>query len=195
MNLRDPKTQITLIIALIFIALYYVWFVKIFSPYQDRISQKEIQKGVLLKKLHDVQETAASLSDLQKEYNELQIQYKKVELLLPERKEDETFLSQLHAAAQLTNSVVTDVTPMGTTPSEFYETNNYSLEVEASYHGLGKFMAKVANFPFIVNVNDISMKSPAQKLAMIQAESVREGKAVTANFKVSTYNVKQGQGL
>ncbi|UCC81209.1 MAG: type 4a pilus biogenesis protein PilO [Candidatus Zixiibacteriota bacterium] len=195
MNLRDPKTQITLVIALIFLVLYYVWFAKIYGPYQDKISQKEIQKGVLLKKLHDVQATAASLSDLQKEYNEKQIQYKKVEILLPEIREDEAFLNQLHAAAQLTNSVVTNVTPLGTVPSEFYETNNYSVEVEATYHGLGKFMAKVANFPFIVNLNDITLKSPAQKLAMIQAESVKDEKPVTATFKVSTYNVRQGQGL
>lgn len=195
MNLRDPKTQITLVIALIFLVIYYVWFAKVFRPYQDKISQKEVQKGVLLKKLHDVQATAASLSDLEKEYNEKQIQYKKVELLLPEMKEDEAFLNQLHAAAQLTNSVVTSVTPLGTVPSEFYETNNYSVEVEASYHGLGKFMAKVANFPFIVNLNDITLKSPAQRLAMIQAESIKDEKPVVATFRVSTYNVRQGQGL
>jgi Tfp pilus assembly protein PilO len=194
MNLRDPKTQITLVVAVIFIALYYVWFVKVFTPYQDRISQREVQKGVLLKKLHDVQEKAASLADLQKEYSELQIQYKKVELLLPEIKEDESFLSQLHVAAQLTNSVVTDVTPMGTTPSEFYETNNYSIEVKSSYHGLGKFMAKVANFPFIVNVDNVTLKSPAQKLSMIQNETAEDEELVTATFTVSTYNVKQGQG-
>jgi len=194
MNLRDPKTQVTLIIVLLFLGLYYLWFAKIYSPNQVRIAQKEIQKGVLLKKLHDVQETAASLSDLQKDYNDLQIRYKKVEILLPERKEDEAFLSQLHAAAQLTNSIVTDVTPLGTVPSEFYETNSYMVEVKASFHGLGRFMAKVANFPFIVNLDDISLKSPAPKLAMIQAEMVRDEKPVTATFKVSTYNVKQGQG-
>ncbi len=195
MNLRDPKTQITLVVALLFLVLYYVWFAKIYGPYQEKISQKEVQKGVLLKKLHDVQATAASLTDLQKEYNELQIQYKKVEILLPEIKEDEAFLNQLHAAAQLTNSIITSVTPLGTVPSEFYETNNYSVEVEATYHGLGKFMAKVANFPFIVNLNDITMKSPAQRLAMVQAESVKDEKPLMATFKVSTYNVRQGQGL
>jgi Tfp pilus assembly protein PilO len=194
MNLRDPKTQITLIIAVLFLGLYYLWFAKVYSPYQIRISQKEIQKGTLLQKLHDVEQRAATLTELQKEYNELQIKYKKVEILLPEKKEDEAFLSQLHAAAQLTNSIVTDVTPLGTIPSEFYETNSYTIEVEATYHGLGRFMAKVANFPFIVNLNDITLKSPAQRLAMIQSETVKDEKPVTATFKVSTYNVKQGQG-
>jgi Tfp pilus assembly protein PilO len=194
MNLRDPKTQVALIIILVFIGLCYFWFTKVYSPYNAQIAAKEVQKTNLLTQLHQVEQKAATLTELEKEYNNLQIQYKKVELLLPEKKEDEAFLNQLHAAAQLTNSIVINITPTGTVPSEFYETNTYSLEVDASYHGLGKFLAKVANFPFIVNLNDVSLKSPAQKLSMIQSENVKEEKAITAKFRVSTYNVRQGQG-
>jgi Tfp pilus assembly protein PilO len=66
--------------------------------------------------------------------------------------------------------------------------------VEATYHGLGKFLARIANFPFIVNLNDITLKSPAQNLGMMQPETLKDEKPVIATFKVSTYNVKQGQG-
>ena len=193
MNLRDPKTQITLVIVLLFVGLYYLWFVKLYSPLTEQIAAKELQKSSLLTQLHAVEQKAATLNDLEKEYNNLQVQYKKVEIQLPESKEDEAFLSQLHAAAQLTGSIVVNVTPTGTIPSDFYETNTYSVEVDASYHGLGKFLAKVANFPFIVNISDLTMKSPAQKLSMIQAETLKDEKPVTATFKVSTYNVRQGQ--
>lgn len=194
MNLRDPKTQIVAVIALLFLGLYYLWFSKVYTPFQAEIAAKEIQKGNLLTQLHKVEEKAATLTELQKEYGDLLVKYKKVELLLPESKEDEALLNQIHAAAQLTNSIVTSITPLGTIPSEFYETNSYSIEVEATYHGLGKFLAKIANFPFIVNLNDITLKSPAQKLAMVNAEALEKEKPVIASFKVSTYNVKQGQG-
>ena len=194
MNLRDPKTQIAVFIVILFVVLYYLWFAKIYSPYQADIKAKEVQKGELLKKLHDVEDEAKTLVDLEKDYNRLLMDYKLVEILLPNQKEDESFLSQLHAAAQLTNSVVTDVTPLGAVPSEFYETNNYTVKVEATYHGLGKFLAKVANFPFIVNLDELSLKSPAQKLAMIQAETIKDSKPVIATFRVSTYNIIQGQG-
>jgi Tfp pilus assembly protein PilO len=194
MNLRDPKTQIVAVIVVLFLGLYYLWFAKVYTPFQAQIAAKEIQRGNLLTQLHKVEEKAATLTELQKEYSDLQVKYKKVELLLPERKEDEAFLSQLHAAAQLTNSIVTDVTPMGTVPSEFYETNNYSIEVEATYHGLGRFLAKVANFPFIVNLDNITLNSPAQRLSSMSNEALKDEKPVIATFKVSTYNVKQGQG-
>jgi len=194
MNLRDPKTQIVAIVVVLFLGLYYFWFAKIYSPFQAEIAAKEVQKGNLLTQLHKVEEKAATLTELQKEYGDLQVKYKKVEILLPERKEDEAFLSQLHAAAQLTNSTVIEVVPLGTVPSEFYETNNYTLEVEATYHGLGKFLANVANFPFIVNLDNINLKSPEQRLTSAQPEADEEANSVIATFKVSTYNVRQGQG-
>jgi len=194
MNLRDPKTQIVAIVVVLFLGTYYFWFAKIYSPFQAEIAAKEVQKGNLLTQLHKVEEKAATLTELQKEYSDLQVKYKKVEILLPERKEDEAFLSQLHAAAQLTNSTVIEIVPLGTVPSEFYETNNYTLEVEATYHGLGKFLANVANFPFIVNLDNINLKSPVQRLASAQPEDDEEANSVIATFKVSTYNVRQGQG-
>lgn len=194
MNLRDPKTQIVAIVVVLFLGTYYFWFAKIYSPFQAEIAAKEVQKGNLLTQLHKVEEKAATLTELQKEYSDLQVKYKKVEILLPERKEDEAFLSQLHAAAQLTNSTVIEIVPLGTIPSEFYETNNYTLEVEATYHGLGKFLANVANFPFIVNLDNINLKSPEQRLASAQSESDEDANSVIATFKVSTYNVRQGQG-
>jgi Tfp pilus assembly protein PilO len=158
MNLRDPKTQIVAVIVLLFLGLYYLWFAKVYTPFQAQIVAKEVQKGNLLTQLHKVEEKAATLTELQKEYGDLLVKYKKVEVLLPERKEDEALLNQIHAAAQLTQSIIIEITPLGTTPSEFYETNNYSIEVEATYHGLGKFLARIANFPFIVNLNDIERR-------------------------------------
>lgn len=194
MNLRDPKTQISVVVVVLFLGLFYLWFAKLYSPFQTQIMAKEVRKGELLSQLHKVEEKAKTLSELEKDYNRLLMEYKKVELLLPEKKEDEAFLSQIHAAAQLTNSIVRDITPLGTIFDENYEINNYNIEVESSYHGLGRFLAKVANFPFIVNLEDIALKSPVQALSMLSSENVKRGKPVIATFKISTYNVKQGQG-
>ncbi len=195
MNLRDPKTQISVVIVILFLGFYYIWFAKMFTPFQATILAKEMEKGELLSKLHNVEQKAATLNELQKEYNGLQAQYKMVEVLLPESKEDEAFLSQLHAAAQLTNTIIRDVTPLGTISAEFYETNSYTVEVESSFHGLGKFMAKVANFPFIVTLDNIRLKSPIQNLTMLTLEKIQDSEAVISTFKISTYNVKQGPGL
>ncbi len=189
MNYKDPKIQIISFVVIIFLAVSYLWYSKIYTDYASKIAAKKVQYEKELSDLHSVKQKAATLDDLQKEFDDLTMKYKKVELLLPEIKEDESFLSQIHAAAQVTGSTVTDLTPMGAQPSDFYVANTYSFQVEASYHGLGRFFAKVANFPFIVNVSDLEMKSLMGNTSM--AEEKDSNKNVVATFKVSTYNVKQ----
>jgi Tfp pilus assembly protein PilO len=191
MNFKDPKIQIVLFIVFIFLTSSYLWYSKIYTDYSSKIAAKETQRQKELLDLHNVKQKAATLDDLQREYDELQIKYKKVELLLPEKKEDESFLSQLHAAAQLTGSTVTDLTPMGTQAGQFYETNTYSIEVQSSYHGLGKFFSKVANFPFIVNVSDLEMKASPDVIPGLGSSKKDPDKIISATFKMSTYNVKQ----
>jgi Tfp pilus assembly protein PilO len=190
MNYKDPKIQIIGFIVVLFVTGSYLWFNKVYSTYTDKIATKTTQYEKELQDLHNVKQKAATLDDLQREFDELQMKYKQVQLLLPEQKEDESFLTQIHAAAQLTGSTVTDLTPMGTQTSSFYETNTYSIEVQASYHGLGKFLAKVANFPFIVNVSDLEMKSAVGMIAGTGPKKDPD-KIVVATFKMSTYNVKQ----
>jgi Tfp pilus assembly protein PilO len=186
MNYKDPKIQIIAFIVMLFLAASYLWYSKVYGVYAEKITAKKVQYEKELADLHSVKQKAATLDDLQREFDDLTIKYKKVQLLLPETKEDESFLSQIHGAAQVTGSTVLDLTPMGPQSSDFYMTNNYSLQVQASYHGLGKFFAKVANFPFIVNVSDLDMKSRA-----VSSDDKDKDENVIATFRMSTYNVKQ----
>jgi len=66
------------------------------------------------------------------------------------------------------------------------------VEVKSTYHGLGRFLARVANMPFIVNLSDISMKAPSTSLNISSDAQNSDFKPVIATFKLSTYNVKQG---
>jgi Tfp pilus assembly protein PilO len=187
MNYKDPKIQIIAFVVMLFMAASYLWYSKVFSVYAEKITAKKVQYEKELADLHSVKQKAATLDDLQREFDNLTIKYKRVELLLPETKEDESFLSQIHAAAQVTGSTVMDLTPMGPQTSDFYITNSYSLQVESSYHGLGKFFAKVANFPFIVNVSDLDLKSRT----INSGDDKDTDKDVIATFRMLTYNVKQ----
>ena len=191
MNLKDPKTQITLFIAVLFLVGSYLWYTRVYSTYTAKIAVVSSECEKELAALHNYKEKAATLDNLQREFDDLQLRYQKVQLLLPERKEDESFLSQIHVAAQLTNSVVNDITPMGAQSGDYYSTNTYAVEVKSSYHDLGKFFSKVANFPFIVNISDLELKSSGGPIGPIGAPKKDADKTVIATFKMLTYNVKQ----
>lgn len=195
MNLRDPKNQIFVIVIILIVAVVYFWYTKIYVSYNERMAMLVQEQTILAEKLNSVKQKAATLDQLEKEYEDLLMRYKRVEQLLPEKKEEEAILSQVHNAAQLTASVVKKITPMGTQILAYYETNNYSMEVESSYHGMATFFAKVANFPFIVNIYSLQLKSSKEGTGAALLDpnmDIGEHETVTATFKFSTYNVKQG---
>lgn len=191
MDFKDPKNQILVLIVLAFVALIYVWHLKFYSPYATELSAKKARLEQIRKNLHTVQQKAASLQSLQDEYESLAKRYNNVRLLLPEQKEDEALLSQLHIAAQLTNSAVVSVTPQPSAPKDFYISNNYLVELSCTYNGLGEFFARVANFPFIVTIADVQMTAVNQAQSGQQKSLRKKDHTMTATFKLTTYNVRE----
>jgi Tfp pilus assembly protein PilO len=112
-------------------------------------------------------------------------------LLLPEKREDESLLSQLHIAAQLTNSAVLGVVPQPSTAKDFYISNNYLVELSCTYNGLGEFFARVANFPFIVTISDVQMTAVDQRQNTQGKSQRRKDHTMAATFKLTTYNVHE----
>lgn len=195
MNLRDPKNQIFIAVFILFGAAIYYWSVGIYSSYNEKISSLVVEQSTLASKLNSVKQKAATKEELDATFRELQKRSKRVAILLPETKQDESFLNQVHGAAQLTNSVVKKITPLGTVPTEYYETNNYSVEIESSYHGLGRFCAQVGNFPFIVNISAMQLRTSKDgggATLLDPAMDIKAEETVIAIFKLSTYNVRQG---
>ena len=192
MDFKDPKNQILVLIIIIFVGLIYLWHWKFYSPYAEELMGKRARLEEIKKNLHAVQQKAASLQTLQQEIEDKQSRYEHVKLLLPEQKEDETLLSQVHIAAQITNSAVVSVTPQPSAPKDFYIANNYLVELSCTYNGLGEFFAKVANFPFIVTISDVQMTTVETMVGATQKSQRRKDHTMTASFKLTTYNVREG---
>ncbi|MEE9553378.1 MAG: type 4a pilus biogenesis protein PilO, partial [candidate division Zixibacteria bacterium] len=140
--MRDPKNQIFIAVLILVGAVIYYWNTSVYTSYNEKISSLVQEQASLASKLISVKQKAATKEQLEAEFKELQIKNKKVGVLLPEKKSDESFLNQVHGAAQLTNSVVIKITPLGAQDAEYYQTNNYSIEVESSFHGMGRFFAQ-----------------------------------------------------
>lgn len=192
MDFKDPKNQILVLIVIVFLALIYVWYQKFYTPYAAELTSKKDRLEKILTNLHAVQQKAASLQSLQQDYEALARRYEAVRLLLPEVKEDEKLLSQIHVAAQITGSAVVSVIPQPAMPKDFYISNTYLVELSCTYHGLGEFFAKVANFPFIVTISDVQMGAIDQNIAA-QSKSLRKkDHTLMASFKLTTYNVRGG---
>lgn len=205
MDLKDPKMQkIGLSLLALFIVGFF-WYTRLYTRYDDQIAMKSQEFETITTNLRNVEMKAKSLDALKIEYSELLDHYEEIESLLPEVKQIPSFLVQLHMASSITGTRITKVNPLEVHSEEFYNIVSFKIEMTGQYHDFGKFISYVANFPFITNVSDVSIKSEAISISKAEAQNMKDrekklknlGKkeSMTAKFILSTYFVKEDERL
>ena len=193
MDLKDPQIQKILLGVLVVLLLVYFWHSKVFSPNDEALEQRQVNYERLMANLKTIELKAKSLAGLRNEYGKLLDRYHLIEKLLPEEDKVPEFLMQLHAASMTSQSLITEVDPSSGGGQAFYNVSQYAIEFDGTYHELGRFLASVANFPFITNVSTLRMRNLAAG-EMNRGGSGQMGendnKTLKANFFLSTYFVK-----
>ncbi len=201
MDFRDPKTQRLLLVALGFIAVVYFWQSKIYNPRSQRLSTARASYESIMTNLKTIEMKAKSLAGLRQEYERLLDRYQSIEQLLPEEEQVPDFLLQLNSASMLSQAQVTEVLPQVAGGEAFYNTSEYNIKFLGTYHELGRFMAAVANFPFITNVSRLNLKGLPPEVALQKNVNERktagdyDAKSLEATFTLSTYYVKPEEKL
>jgi Tfp pilus assembly protein PilO len=184
-DLKDSKTQKLVLAVIVLCVGVYFWYSRFFSPDQDRIASRIAEHERILGDLRSVEMKAKSFDVLRDEYETLYRQYLHISSLLPDQRQLEDFLLQLHQTAVTTEIEVTSVTPKPPVATGFYMTNAFEMEVAGTYHALGRFFASVANFPFIATVRGVRIS--ATSLDSQETESKRRPRTLTASFEIETY--------
>jgi Tfp pilus assembly protein PilO len=189
MDLKDPKIQKMLLVALVAFLAIYFWYARIYSLNIQKINQKQAEYEMLLTNLKNVEMKAKSFQNLKTEYESLLLRYKQVELLLPEEKQIPLFLTQLQAASQNSEAKIIQILPQGIMPITFYNSANFALEFKGNYEDVGTFFASVANFPFLTNITDVSFSG-------LPKDEVKKDKSTIAiSCKLTTYFIKEEEKL
>jgi type IV pilus assembly protein PilO len=191
MDLKNPKAQKILLGGLIFFLIVYFWYARIYSKNARAINLKQTEYETILTDLKNVEMKAQSFENLKIEYEKLLKRYREVEQLLPEEKQIPLLLTEMHFAAQSSQTGINQIVPGGVVPVDFYNASSFDIEISGSYHDFGRFLSNVANFPFLANVSQVVLSGIAQ-----EAEVPRpRDNTVTALFKLSTYWVQEGERL
>ncbi len=192
MDFKDPKTQKILLAAIGLFLVVYFWHAKIYDSYEQKIQTRAQQYESIKMELKNVEMKFRTLASLKEEYRALTRRYRTVERLLPEAQSVPDFLTQIHAAAMKSNSQVWEVNPLGVSPEEFYNQDSYNIVMNTTYHDLGRFLADVANFPFIVNVSDLDMQEYVNNRPDMDGQ---DEYTLTATFNLTTYFVQESEKL
>lgn len=199
MDFKDPKTQKLLLVALVFVLALYFWHSKVYEPASEQLSAQRASYEQVMTNLKTIELKAKSLAGLRKEYDKLLDRYQSIEQLLPEEEQVPDFLLQLHSASMIAQAKIGEVMPQMSGSESFYNTSEYGVKFVGTYHELGRFLAAVANFPFITNVSRLNLKGLPPEVALQNTADRKKGdydsRTLEANFYLSTYFVKPEEKL
>lgn len=201
MDFKDPKVQKIALACFVFLLLTYFWHSRVYTRQANQIENKQHEYQAMITNLRNVEMKSKSLDALKAEYEELLSRYTEIEQLLPEVKMVPSFLVQLHTASSLTGTKILSINPQTVQSESFYNVASFDIKLEGGYHEFGKFISYIANFPFIVNVNNMKIeanilaKTEQEQMASRMGGGEEEKPIVTASFTLSTYFVKAEERL
>ena len=156
-----PMKRLLMLLGIIFIfTAAFVYF--LYLPKTEELKRLERKLKRARVKLHQTQQIAAQLPAFEAEKEKLDLAFKKALNRLPDNKDLPALLlkiTKLGKDAKLTFNLFQ---PLAIHPKDFYAEVPIDIEVNGSYHAVGRFFSQICAMPRIVNVENFSLDNYKQ---------------------------------
>lgn len=151
-------------------AFYQLWAV----PKQAEIDQRQAQLAVMQAGINKGLATARQLPEFRRQVTELEARLESLRAVLPEEKDVGDLLRRIQTLATQANLQIKGFKPAPIVTKQMHAEWPIALELDGTYHNLGRFFDQVAKFSRIINVSSIHIKAKDKATAdsTISAECV-----------------------
>jgi type IV pilus assembly protein PilO len=168
----DKKIIIAIFVVVIIapcVAFYFLHY----SPKTKEIKSLEKQEAKLRKEIAGAKARAAKLDEHLAEMEEVKRLFAEASVLLPQKKDVPGLLTNISALGTNAGLDMTNFSPGGERPKEFYAEIPVSLSVRGPYHNIGNFLYEVSKLDRIVSAVNISLGGPSlQRGEMVLSSGV-----------------------
>ena len=154
------KKIIGVIFALIIILPVVAFYFLHFTAKTKEIKGLEGQAAKLRKEIAGAKARAAKLDEHLAEMEETQRLFAEASVLLPQKKEIPSLLTNISALGTNSGLNMANFKPQGERKKEFYAEIPVSLKITGPYHNIGTFLYEVSKLDRIVSATNISFGSP-----------------------------------
>lgn len=149
------KRALILFFVLALIAGAFAYF--IYMPKLKDVQKLERKLKQAQIKLHQTQQIANQLPEFEAEVKKLNIAFKKALNKLPDSKEIPSLLLKITKLGKDSKLTFNLFQPLGNRNRDFYAEVPIDIEVQGSYHAVGKFFNQICTMPRIVNIFNYSL--------------------------------------
>jgi len=154
-----PRQKVLLAVlfcGLVVTGYYYLYY----REASQRIDAKETELAGLQSKIREQQAIAGNLGTFREEVRRLEVQLSLLLEQLPNSAEIPSLLKSVSDLGKESGLEFVRFAPSGETKKDFYAEIPVSISVNGDYHSFALFSDKVAHYPRIVNLSNITFSSP-----------------------------------
>ena len=149
------KRALILLLIIALIAGAFVYF--IYMPKMKEAQKLERRLKQARIRLHQTQQIANQLPEFEAEMKKLNIAFQKALSKLPDNKEIPALLLKITKLGKDCKLTFNLFQPLSNRNHDFYAEVPIDIEVQGSYHAVGRFFNQICTMPRIVNVFDYSL--------------------------------------
>jgi type IV pilus assembly protein PilO len=129
------------------------------GPAQEELSSQRAKLAAIQGDVARAQATAAKLPALQREVAESEAALQQTTAILPDEKDPQDVLRNLHDMASESALDIENFTPKSIVTRTQYSEWPMQLVLQGSYHNLGRFFDRIATMTRLMSVSDLSIKA------------------------------------
>ena len=157
----SPRAQIAVFAILAALAVGAAWRV-LLGPMHDELVARRTRLATLQGEVAKAQVVAAKLKATEREVHRLEASLRETEAVLPDEKDPQDVLRNLHDVASDSLLDIESFKPKPIVAPAQYTEWPIELGLEGGYHDLGRFFDRLAAMPRLISVSDLEIKTKAR---------------------------------
>jgi type IV pilus assembly protein PilO len=157
-NELSPRAQLVVFVLLSALAAGAVWQAFL-GPAQAQIAAEQARLDKLQSEVMAAQIVAARLPVAEREVRALEAQLRETESVIPEEKDPQDVLRNLHEMASESLLDIATFKPQAAVARAQYTEWPIELGVEGGYHDLGRFFDRIAAMERLMSVSDLRIQT------------------------------------
>lgn len=183
MQTGEITQQQKIIIGILAVIGLIMFYSKVYAPLGEKITKASEVLENKEKKLAKMQKKAKQLDKMEKEFKILEEKLKQTEKILPKKQEIPEFIKVITDIAKKYNMDVDNFNISPSAGGEYYDTYQYTMRLQSSYHKFGLFFAEIVQLERIFSIKDVVFN------AMASAGDLEE--TIVGSFSVQSYTAKE----
>jgi type IV pilus assembly protein PilO len=157
----SPRSQGVVFGLLCVVTIGAGWQVLV-GPEREQLATRESHLSDLQGQLTSAQAVAKKLTVFEKEVAAMEQTLRETTAVLPDEKDPQDVLRNLHDLASDSSLDIATFTPKAIATKSQYSEWPIELGLEGSYHDLGRFFDRVASAPRLMSVSELHIKTKAR---------------------------------